>query len=173
MAYRPTFTSKPQCWWLRHIKVMRRGVRKRMIIYIMMHVCLSRKMITSSWESPVTTWTPHNHPVQLPVIFDGSRLVFHGSMSVFMVVVVTVIIKSVIISTCDYNNDWVFKDTLQVPVVEPYAGWAMLTTQVKWKQKNKKKTKKRKKKQNFLNMLKLMLVIECLLKNSFFCHFIK
>ena len=116
-------------------------------IYIMMQclfVCLSRKMITSSWESPVTTWTPHNHPVQLQVSFDGSRLVFHGSMSVFMVVVVTVIIKSVIISTCDYNNDWVFKDTLQVPVVEPYAGWAMLTTQVKRKQKSQKKTKKKK-----------------------------
>ena len=24
-------------------------------IYIMMHVCVSRKMSTSSWESPVTT----------------------------------------------------------------------------------------------------------------------
>ena len=35
-------------------------------IYIMMmclSVCLSRKMITSSWESPVTTWTTHNHPL--------------------------------------------------------------------------------------------------------------
>ena len=42
---------------------------------------------------------------------------------------------------CDYNNDCVFKDTHQVPVVEPYAGWAMLTTQVKRKQKSKKKTK--------------------------------
>ena len=54
-------------------------------IYIIMKclsVCVSRKMITSSWESPVTTWTPHNHPVQLQVSFDGSRLVFHGSMSV-------------------------------------------------------------------------------------------
>ena len=101
-------------------------------------------MITSSCESPVTTWTTPNHPVQLQVSFDGSRLVFHGSMSVFMVVVVTVIIKSVIISPCDYNNDWVFKDTLQVPVVEPYAGWAMLTTQVKRKQKSQKKTKKKK-----------------------------
>ena len=28
-------------------------------IYIMMQFCLSRKMITSSWESPVTTC---NHP---------------------------------------------------------------------------------------------------------------
>ena len=35
-------------------------------------------MITSSWASPVTTWTTHNHPIR----FDGSRLVFHGSMSV-------------------------------------------------------------------------------------------
>ena len=54
-------------------------------IYIMikcLSVCLSRKMITSSWESPVTTWTPQNHAVQLQVSFDGSRLVFHGSMSV-------------------------------------------------------------------------------------------
>ena len=41
-------------------------------------------MITSSWESPVTTWTSHNHPVQLQVSFDGFRLVFHGSMSVFI-----------------------------------------------------------------------------------------
>ena len=56
-------------------------------IYIMMKclsVCLSRKIITSSWESPVTTETPHNHPVQLQVSFDGFRLVFHGSMSVFI-----------------------------------------------------------------------------------------
>ena len=28
-------------------------------IYIMMYVCVSRKMSTSSWESPVTTC---NHP---------------------------------------------------------------------------------------------------------------
>ena len=57
-----------------------------MTIYILwcMCVCLSRKMITSSWESPVTTWTPHNHPLQLYVSFDGSRLVFHGSISVFI-----------------------------------------------------------------------------------------
>ena len=57
-----------------------------MVIYILwcMCVCLSRKMITSSWESPVTTWTPHNHPLQLHVSFDGSRLVFHGSISVFI-----------------------------------------------------------------------------------------
>ena len=56
-------------------------------IYIMMQclsVCVSQKIITSSWESPVTTWTPHNHPLQLQVNFDGSRLVFHGSMSVFI-----------------------------------------------------------------------------------------
>ena len=54
-----------------------------MMIYILWcSVCLSRKMSTSSWESPVTTWTTHNHPVQLRVSFDGCRLVFHGSMSV-------------------------------------------------------------------------------------------
>ena len=68
-------------------------------IYIMMK---SRKMIISSWESPVTT---HNHSVQLQVSFhgfsrfqigfswvfvgfigfQGFRLVFHGARSVFMV----------------------------------------------------------------------------------------
>ena len=56
-------------------------------IYIMMKclsVCVSRKIITSSWEFPVTTWTTHNHPLQLRVSFDGSRLVFHGSISVFI-----------------------------------------------------------------------------------------
>ena len=47
-------------------------------------VCVSRKIITSSWEFPVTTWTTHNHPLQLRVSFDGSRLVFHGSISVFI-----------------------------------------------------------------------------------------
>ena len=47
-------------------------------------VCVSRKMITSSWEFPVTTWTTHNHPLQLRLSFDGSRLVFHGSISVFI-----------------------------------------------------------------------------------------
>ena len=57
----------------------------RMMIYILWwSVCLSRKIITFSCESPVTTWTTHNHPVQLQVSFDGSRLVFHGSMSVFI-----------------------------------------------------------------------------------------
>ena len=48
-------------------------------IYIMMKclfVCVSQKIITSSWEFPVTTWTTHNHPVQLRVSFDGSRLIF-------------------------------------------------------------------------------------------------
>ena len=60
-----------------------------MMIYILwwsvsLCVCLSRKIITSSWESPVTTWFTHNHRVQLQVSFDGSRLVFHGSMSVFI-----------------------------------------------------------------------------------------
>ena len=41
-------------------------------------------MITSSWESPLTT---HNPPVQLQVSFHGfenSWLVFHGSMSAFI-----------------------------------------------------------------------------------------
>ena len=28
-------------------------------------------MITSSWASPVTTWTTHNHPIQLQVRLDG------------------------------------------------------------------------------------------------------
>ena len=53
-------------------------------IYYDAGVCLSRKINTSSWKSPVTIWTTHNHPVQLQVIFDGSRLFFHGSMSVFI-----------------------------------------------------------------------------------------
>ena len=55
-----------------------------MIYYDAVCVCVSQKMITSSWESPVTTPTTHKHPVQLQVSFDGSRLVFHGSMSVFI-----------------------------------------------------------------------------------------
>ena len=57
-----------------------------LMIYILwwVSVCLSRKIITSSWEFPVTTWTTHNHPLQLRVSFDGSRLVFHGSISVFI-----------------------------------------------------------------------------------------
>ena len=44
-------------------------------------------MITSSLESPVTTLTTRNHPVQLQVSFHGfqnSRLDFHGSMSAFI-----------------------------------------------------------------------------------------
>ena len=53
-------------------------------IYYDAGVCLSQKINTSSWKSPVTIWTTHNHPVQLQVIFDGSRLVFHGSMLVFI-----------------------------------------------------------------------------------------
>ena len=69
-----------------------------MIYILWCSVCLSRKIITSSWESPVTTITTHNHPVQLQVgfhvffmVFHGFRLVFiffmvfHGSRSVFMV----------------------------------------------------------------------------------------
>ena len=47
--------------------------------YIMMK-CLS--VCHEKWSLPVTTWTTHNHLVQLQVSYDGSRLVFHGSMSV-------------------------------------------------------------------------------------------
>ena len=47
-------------------------------IYIMMHVCVSRKMSTSSWESPVTTWTPHT-------TLSNSRLVLMVPDWFFMV----------------------------------------------------------------------------------------
>ena len=63
-----------------------------MMIYILwcsvcLCVCVSRKIITSSWESSVTTCNHHNPPVQLRVSFHGfqnSRLVFQGSMSGFI-----------------------------------------------------------------------------------------
>ena len=54
-------------------------------LYIIGAVCGSRKMITSSWESPVTTWTPHNHPVQLQVSFDGLGWFFKVFSWFFMV----------------------------------------------------------------------------------------
>ena len=57
-----------------------------MIIYIYdeVSVCVSRKMITSSCESSVTT---HNNPVQLQVsfhVFSQFQIGFHGSMLVFI-----------------------------------------------------------------------------------------
>ena len=52
--------------------------------YIYYDECLS--VCHEKWSLPpgslLNSWTPHNHPVQLQVSFDGSRLVFHGSMSV-------------------------------------------------------------------------------------------
>ena len=75
----------PAAWayWLQsqaisdgNMMIMMMMMMMMMVIYILwcsvcVCVCLSRKIITSSWESPVTTWTTHNHPVQLWISFDG------------------------------------------------------------------------------------------------------
>ena len=60
------------------------GVAARLTHKMMIYILWCRCLFVTKNQSPVTIWTTHNHPVQLQVIFDGSRLVFHGSLLVFI-----------------------------------------------------------------------------------------